>query len=281
MKKRLFFVALSAMFCLGSAAQNDEFTEVPDTVSEVAIDESISSNSMFNMVQGFTSIGRGAGPAKELIYPLGKGLFKKHHIEQAIEVYPNITKSKVSQSELLSGESLEDISDTGYGLNFGYSLIFIPGREKQGNLHLNKAGFAYSVGVIASFSVSDRYGALCEFMAKAGVETCHNRKMGVGFDFLAGYGKSSGDVFFYTNIVEDTGPSKITPYTAWGKRFGGQIWIKTGLLGNAISNTDVLLFARLIKAVNPQIMSNDYSLLHHNLWRQENWSFGIILRYRM
>lgn len=280
--KKILFIALSAMFCLGAAAQNDEFVEVTDTItsdgtSSIPIDQ----NSLLSMAQGFAPIALNAGPVKEQIYPLGRGLFKKHLIEQSIELCPSINKSKVSQSELLSGENLEDISDTGYGLNCGYSLIFSPGHEENGQLHLNKVGFAYSIGIIASFSVSDRYGTTCDFMGKIGVETCHNRKMGMGIDFLAGYGKSSGDVFFYQNIVEDTSPTKITPYTAWGKKFGGQLWIKTGLSGNIMSNTDVLLFARFIKAVDPHLMTSDYSLFHHNLWREENWSFGVILRYRM
>ena len=222
--KKTFFIALSAMFCLGVAAQNNNFVEVTDTItSDVTSDIPIAQSSMLGMVQGFAPLSQSAGPIKEQLYPLGKGLFKKHLIEQSIELCPSITKSKVSQSELLSGKTLEDISDTGYNLNCGYSLIFIPGHEENGKLRLNKAGFAYSLGLVASFSVSDRYGTTSDFMGKVGIEACHNRKMGMEIDFLAGYGKSSGDVFFYQDIVEDTSPTKITPYTAWGKKFGGQI----------------------------------------------------------
>jgi len=113
------------MFCLGSAAQNDvNKPEVTDTVScdAVASDVPISQNSMFSMVQGFTHFGNNAPAVSEQTYPLGKGLFKQHHIEQALELCPHISNSKVSQSELLSGENIDEISDTGYGLNFGYSV---------------------------------------------------------------------------------------------------------------------------------------------------------------
>lgn len=283
--KKILFVALGAMFCLGSAAQDvDEFVEVTDSVisSEGTSEVPIAQNSMFNMVQGYAPIGVDAGPLKEQIYPLGKGLFKKHHIEQALELCPNITKSKVSKSELLSGQNIEDIDDTGLGLNFGYSLLFIPGYEENGKLHLNNAGFAYSIGCLFSFTSSDRYGTLCDFMAKVGFETFHNRKMGIGFDLLYGYGKSSGDVFFYNNIIEDPAPASSVPYTEWGRKYGGQVWLKTGLLGNSalLSNTDVLLFARLIKAPDPEVMPK-VSAVSYNLWREENWSFGVILRYRM
>ena len=281
--KKVLFVALCAMFCLGSAAQNDEFKEVTDSVATGEDTNSIpvDQNSMLGMVQGYSPIGLDAAPINEkLTYPLGKGLFKKHHIEHALELCPSISKSKVSQSELLSGENIDEITDTGFGLNFGYSVIFVPGYEKNGKLHPNKFGIAYSVGLITSFSVSDRYGTLCDFMGKIGVEACHNHRMGIGMDFLVGYGKSAGDVFWYNNIVEDPAPTSVSPYAMWGKKFGGQIWIKTGLLGKTFSKTDVLLFARLVKAIDPGEISKA-SMNHRNLWREENWSFGVILRYRM
>lgn len=295
--KQLLFLALSAILCICPAnAQNDEEFEdflvnrrttlVDDSISVDSPEQSMSpqigtTNSMFDVVQNFAPIGNGVMP-KEQTYPLGRGLFKKHHLEQALEICPNISRSKVNQSELLSGQNLEDVEDTGLGLNFGYSLIFIPGHEENGKLRLNKAGFAYNIGFLASFTSSDRYGTLCDFMAKVGFETCHNKKMGIGFDFLYGYGKSQGDVFWYNNIVEDSEPISTTPYTSWGMKYGGQIWLKTGLFGNSslLSNTDVLLFARLIKAPDPEVMTK-VSVLSYNLWKGENWSFGVILRYRM
>ena len=266
------------MFCLGSAAQNANEME-NDTVAcemEIPVDPS----SMFTMVQAYAPLTRNLAPVKEKMYPLGKGLFKKHLIEQAIEICPGISKSKVSQSELLTGENIDEIADTGYGLDCGYSVIFVPGHEENGKLRLNKAGFAYSLGISASFAQSDRYGTLCDFMAKIGIEACHNKRMGIKFDFLAGYGKSGGDVFFYKNIVEDSEPSSSVPYNAWCPKFGGQISVKTGFLSNTLNNTDVFLFARLVKAVNPDYM-NEFSAFHHNFWRGENWCFGATLRYRM
>ena len=281
--KKLLFIALGAMFCLGSAAQSEfnDFVEVTDTVlgdviSEVPVDQ----NSLFSMAQNVMPISLDAGPLKEQVYPLGKGIFKKHLIEQAIELCPNITKSKPSQADKILVGDAGEIDDTGISLDFGYSLIFVPGHEKNGKLHLNNKGFAYSLGAILSFTKSDRYGTLCDFMAKIGVETCHNRKMGIGLDLLAGYGKSAGDFFIYQNTLLEGEPTSICPYAEWGAKYGAQVWIKTGVLGKALSNTDVLLFARLIKAPEPSDIKT-FSLYTYNLWRVENWSFGVILRYRI
>ena len=271
----------AAIFSFNLAAQSESAqTEETAVSSEMTSDIPFDQNSVFSLFRGFAPIGLDAGSIKEQTYPLGRGLFKKHHIEQALELCPNISKSKTSQSDLLPGQNVDEINDTGIGMNFGYSVIFNPGYEKDGQLHLNKAGFAYNVGFIASFSSSDRYGTICDLMAKVGFETCHNRKMGFGADFLIGYGKSAGDVFFYNNILENTEPSSVSPYTLWGKKIGGQIWIKTGLLGNALNSTDILIFARLIKAPDPGEFGKA-SLNTYNVWREEYWSFGVIIRYRM
>ena len=301
--KKILLLALSAMVCFGSAkaqlnhvsedgnfGEIDDFSLVNDSSSASSTVDAVQQQftpqleqmaSVFSMLQGLSALGQDVGKVKEEIYPLGKGLFKKHHIEQAIEISPNITKSKVSQADVLQGQSLDDINETGLSMNFGYSVIFIPGKEKDGKLHLNKAGFAYNLGFLASVTTTDRYGTTCDFLGKVGVETCHNRKLGIGLDFLGGYGKSQGDVFFYTNIVEDSEPTSISPYTSWGWKFGGQLYVKTNLLGNSLSgNADVLLFVRFIKAVDPEIMAK-VSPYSYNIWREENWSFGATLRYRM
>jgi len=282
--KKLLFVTLSVTFCFGLAAQNSESVGIPDKVAQstIANDVPIDPSSMLSLLQGLNLADLNAPPVQEKTYPLSKGLFKKHYIEQAIEICPSISKSKVNQSQLLSKQNIDEINDTGYGLNFGYSLIFIPGHEQEGKLHLNKFGFAYNIGFITSFASTDRYGTLCDLMAKIGLETCHNRKIGIGFDFLAGYGKTAGDFFTYKNIITDSEPSAVCPYTLWGTKYGGQFWLKTGSLGSNswTNNTDVLLFARLIKAPDPEKIATA-SLYSFNLWREENWSFGIILRYRM
>ena len=265
--KKVLFLALSAVFCSGLAAQNVDSCEVSSEQFQPA-------GTIFNMI---SSLDNNA-PVGEQIYPLGKGIFKRCHIKHMLELYPEISKSKVSQADLLSGETLEqDITDTSFGLDAGYSIVFIPGHEENGKLQLNKPGFAFSLGMIASFSISDRYGTLVDMIGKVGVEIGHNKTLGAGFDFLAGYGKSAGDVFFYKNIVEDTTPSSVVPYTAWGTKMGGQLWIKPGL-GKNLKKTDVLLFVRFLKAFDPGIMVQDYSAVHHNLWRSENWAWGVVLR---
>lgn len=282
--KRNYLIALCAMFCLCSAAQNE--VEAPDTVN---IDEAVVSpqnetmGSMFDILQGYSSFNAGnLTERKDMVYPLGKrGLFKKHHIEQAIEICPTISTDKTSKAEVGSSVNPDDINNTGLGLNFGYSVSFIPCYEENGKLHMNSAGFAYSVGLIVSFTRSDRYGTTCDFLGKVGLETCRNRKLGIGGDFLCGYGKASGDVFWFEDIVTDEAPKSSTPYNKWTFKYGGQIWIKTGLLGNSFkSNTDILLFARLVLNKEPNDITQ-MSKIHFNLWRAETWSFGVILRYRM
>lgn len=79
-------------------------------------------------------------PLEKQLYPLGKGLFGKHLVEQAIELCPSVTKNKISQSDMQVGKIPEDIDDTGLGLNFGYSLIFVPGHEENGQLRLKPHG---------------------------------------------------------------------------------------------------------------------------------------------
>jgi len=285
--KKLLLTALCALLCVNLIAQNDGalVESAPDSIvaSDVA---SMTQNfapkfgqtsPMFDLLQNFVALNGNNISLEEQTYPLGKGLFKKTLVVQALEVCPNISKNKVSQAEMPSNLGIEEIDDTGIGLNFGYSVLFVPGWEDNGQLRLNKAGFAYSVGFIASFNQSDRYGTTCDLMAKLGLETCFNRKMGIGFDLLGGYGKSSGDFYFYNSILEDSAPKSIMPYTLWGWKYGGQLWMKTGVSGNM----DILLFARLVDAVDPGTFKSEASLYHYNLWRRENWNFGIIVRYRM
>jgi hypothetical protein len=283
--KKVLFIALSAMFCLGSAAQNEVETSASTNVEEPSASMQMeTTGSMFDMVQGYSSFtAANLTKCKDMVYPLNrcKGLFKKHHIEQAIEIYPTISTDKISQAEAMSSISTDEINNTGIGLSFGYALGFIPCYEEADQLHMNKAGFAYSLGLIASFSRSDRYGTTCDFLGKIGLETCRNRRLGIGGDFLCGYGKASGDIFWFDDIVKDEAPKSSTPYNEWTVEYGGQVWVKTGLMNNSFtSNTDILLFARLIINKEPRDVT-PFSKTHFNVWRKETWSFGVILRYRM
>ena len=284
--KKLLLIAFCAMSCLCSAnAQNEVEASDSSNIAEGQIPVTIdAAGSMFDMVSEYSSFTAGnLTKRKDMTYPLkrGGGLFKKHHIEQAVEICPTISTDKTAKAELISNVDPDDINNTGLGLNFGYSVSFIPCYEDGGKLHMNKPGFAYSLGLVTSITRSDRYGTTCDFLGKIGLETCRNRKLGIGGDFLCGYGKASGDVFWFEDIATDVAPKSSTPYNAWTFKYGGQIWVKTGLLGNSFkSNTDILLFARLVSNKNPDEMEK-YSKVHFNLWRTETWSFGVILRYRM
>lgn len=288
-KKILFLLALCAIgyrYPVYAQHENSDASSAVEVINPMdAFQQQFSleqGTPMFELIQALSSAGNQTVSTQERLYPLGHGLFKKHHLVQALELCPSISKAKVATADVLSGDqNRQETDDTGIGLNFGYSLIFIPGTEEQNQLRLNEAGFAYSTGFIFSFTQSDRYGVTCDLLFKVGLETCYNRKMGLGVDVLGGYGKSSGDVFFYQNILEDAEPKSVIPYTAWGYKYGGQIWFKTGSLSNKHSgNTDVLLFARLIHAVEPNNIQ-PVSSFHYNFWKEENWSFGAILRYRL
>ena len=117
---------------------------------------------------------------------------------------------------------------TGVGLEFGGSIIFVPGQIKGDSLRINNLGFAFSTGFIASFVNSDRYGAIYNILGKAGVEIGNQHLFGFGGDILAGYGKLPGDIIF----CED-GASVISnnsnPYTKGAFVYGGQVWVKAGL----------------------------------------------------
>lgn len=146
-------------------------------------------------------------------------------------------------------------------------------------LQLNQLGFAYGVGFVSSFSQSDRYGTCCSFLGKLSVELGAFHSMGLGFDLLGGGGKSPDDFFIFKNgIVESEEPDKIVPYTEWCWQYGGQIWMKVNLMGSFIKNAETLIFARLIKAVNPNV-AKEASQYHYNAWKGETWFFGTTIRY--
>lgn len=274
--KKIVFITFSVIVCLCSArAQGQDLVGNLGSISSDTGNFTI--ERLITMLQSSSNIEPVV--SEPPTYPLGRGLFKKHHVEQAIEVSPSISRDKVNQSDLLSGQNLENFENTentGFSIDFGYSVIFIPGYEEDSKLFLNKAGFAYSLGLIASFTRNDRYGTTCNVLLKAGIETCYNKKMGIGLDLMGGYGKSPGDIFWYKNIAEDTAPTLITPYTLWGWEYGGQLWLKT----TTINKSDIIIFARLIMSPDPGEIQK-FSAISYNLWKEESWSFGIIIRYKL
>ena len=202
----------------------------------------------------------------------------KNYMRQSLDVSPSISIGKTTTENSLNYDTKET-SSTGWGLNFGYSLLFVPGREKEGMLKINTLGFAYVVGFMGSFAQSDRYGPCCSLLAKLSIELGSCRMLGLGFDVLGGCGKSPGDVYFFSKgIVESDQPDKIVPYTSWCWQYGTQVWMKVNIIGSLIKNAETLIFARLLESVDPQVMT-PVSSIHANIWKGETWFFGTTIRY--
>ncbi len=212
----------------------------------------------------------------------GKDFFLPLQGKRHVHIYPTLDMcTSLSQDKNKpdpENGNIEDKSSTGLSLNFGASIIFVPGKPTNEALKVNPLGFAYNFGFISAVEKSEKYEVTCSFLLKAGVEIGNQHAMGVGLDFLAGYGKSKGDVFFYNDIVEDTEPKSVTCYTNWCFQYGGQIWFRTGLLKDKIQGIEVLTFVQLLWAQNPNIMT-PVSKNHMNLWKGENWKIGIMVRY--
>ncbi len=298
MKKIL--IALCAMFCLSVNAQNDIETEKHEVAVEdstetvaatpqansakagyVAIDEIISKLAVL------TKNGEAVtdDSEKERYAPLkGRSKFtRRNYIYQTLDVSPHVSTdndpnlpAQTSNGKDVDTKQLE--SPTGFGMNFGYSLIFVPGHVEGDKLLLNKMGFAYSIGASTSFSKQDKYGTTCNFLLKLGIEAGNGHALGFGFDFLGGYGKSAGDSYQleYQDYEED---DLAEPYTKWCWQYGSQVWMRTNLIKTVLANTEILIFAKFIVSVDP---TNDETMIkgYDYFWKDETWSFGVTFRYR-
>lgn len=289
MRKILFFLAFATMSFL-CAAQN-EVEAVADTSQMMPSNIGMSPATSLEGVLSTLSDPQNLGFAdsmnmtpekneKEIWLPIQRPnkFLRKNYMRQSLDVSPSISLGKTTTQNAVEYD-YDETKSTGWGLNFGYSLIFIPGREENEMLKLNLLGFAYGVGFIASFAQSDRYGTTCSFLTKLSFEFGSFHSMGFGFDVLGGGGKSPGDMLIFKNgLSEAEKPDKIVPYTAWCWQYGGQLWMKVNLIGSLIKNAETLVFARLVESVDPQVMK-PFSAVHYNLWKQEMWFFGTTIRY--
>ena len=313
--KKLLFVAFMAMFCLGSAAQNeyesevDEFVEVDSTEVEEQSgsktkhtvpkqdDSAVTAqlaevSALINQLKELTLNGGDSvvdvREFTDIYKPIrGKSKFaRRHYIYQTLDISPSINHDHDSdQPEYTSkGQEVDDdqlSSPIGYGLNFGYSLYFVPGREENEQLRLNRMGVAYNLGLVFSVGKQDKYGVTCNFLLKTGIETGNGHPMGIGFDILGGYGKSTGDCYL-TVYDENDEDDLAQPYTEWCWQYGAQLWLRTNLLKTAINNAEMLIFARLVRSVNPnngESVRIDDKTSFDNYWKEEQWSFGATFRY--
>ena len=224
-------------------------------------------------------------PFKVILAPVkGKSNFRKSlYIQQTLDVSPAASRSKTPKNDdSFSNDEIDpnETASTAWGVNFGYSLIFVPGKLHGDMLQLNQMGFAFSTGFIAAVEGSDRYGVVCDFLLKAGLEAGNSHKLGIGIDALGGYGKAVGDFYLWKDGMLSGGkPDKIIPYTEWTWKYGLQVWMRPGLSGNVIPNVDALIYARLIWAVDPGNIQ-PASAIHLNRWKGENWNIGVTFRYK-
>lgn len=313
--KQLLLLALSAMFCLCSAAQNEigdteivvaDSTETPTKpprkhVPDYQLQEQQLNGTQLQEVSALIaqlkemtlhndSLANALEMPENIYKPIrGKRKFtRRHYIYQTLDISPSISSDHDPDlpDYTSNGQEVDDNqldSPTGLGLNFGYSLIFVPGKEEDGQLRLNRLGFAYSIGLLASFSRQEKYGTTCNFLLKSGIETGNCHPMGIGFDLLGGYGKSTGDTYLIILSSEDDDDDLATPYTKWCWQYGAQIWLRSNLLSTAVKNSEMLIFARFVRSVNPDVdgvtIVND-QVAYDNYWKDESWSFGITLRYK-
>ena len=256
MKKLLLMLACAMCVCAASAqeiGQSFETVSMPDSAL-IMMAKQTRNKDFFLPLQSKRNV---------YIYP-------------TLDMCTSLSKDK-NRPDPENGNIEADVS-TGLSLNFGASIIFVPGKRTDNALKVNPLGFAYNFGFISAVEKSEKYEVTCDFLLKAGVEIGNQHAMGVGLDILAGYGKSKGDVFFYKNIIEDTEPASTTSYTNWCFEYGGQIWFRTGLLKDKIQGIEVLTFVQLLWAKNPEIMT-PVSINHMNIWKEENWKIGVMIRY--
>lgn len=290
MRKVLLFLVLSTISFL-CAAQN-EVEAIADTLKTVPSEVGMSSSTSLEGVLSNLSNPQNLGfsdsmnmtpeKKKDILLPIqGQGTSKflrRNNMRQSLDISPSISVGKSSTESTLALNTDEKTTSTGWGLNFGYSLVFVPGKEKDNMLRLNEIGFGYGVGFVASFAQNDRYGTTCSFLFKLGVETGSYHAMGVGLDLLAGYGKTEGDIYLFLEGLNDGQADKVIPYTEWCAKYGLQLWMKTNLMGSLVKNVETQIFARLIYSAEPGGI-NAYSNMHINVWKGETWVFGTTIRY--
>ncbi|MBQ9271604.1 MAG: hypothetical protein IJ218_05010 [Alphaproteobacteria bacterium] len=287
---------------LGTNSDIDEGSEVSSPASpvsheqrRVSADENV--NAQLNTVGTMlSSLGsktmNGAHDEQQLRTPdmkryapiQGKGkFFRRNFIYQTLDISPTISIDNDPNlpDQTSAGKDIDEnqlSSPTALGMNFGYSFIMVPGKEEDGKLLLNRMGFAYNIGLLASFCRQDKYGTTCNFLLKIGAETGNGHSMGIGFDVLGGCGRSSGDTY-QLEYQDNEEYDLATPYTSWCWQYGMQLWMRTDMIRITFPNTEMLVFARFICSVDP-MKDEDMVKGFDYYWKDETWSFGVTFRYR-
>lgn len=183
------------------------------------------------------------------------------------------------KNDVKSGDTDDDHSFN-MGFNLCYSMVFVPGHIEKDRLKLNRLGFAYSLGFIASVDKQDKYGTTCDLLGKVGIETGNGHAMGVGVDFLFGTGTSPVTMCF--DLGQDGG-GKFTDYdTRWCPKVGFRLFARGNLLRTNLKGTNLKFFVQYINSMDPTddndfvIDGNDYG---YYLWSPDSWQFGLAWEY--
>lgn len=301
--KRKFYIVLCMMVCVnGMFAQTSESNVDQDTteVSPPAhpeVEPADSNNDMKELIHLLRAFHENALAEQQLAKPdytkqyvpaYGKGFWRKHQITQRLEIsilggaddQEDPDDNQDYADDLRSGDESNDTHGTHFGFNVGYSLVFVPGKLEGDQLRLNRFGFGYSLGFIASVDHQDKYNTTCDILSKIGIEAGNHHAMGIGVDFLIGTGTSA-----VTAVFEEMGANGNDLYgydTEWCLKYGFQLWVRSNLLHANIKNTDVRLFARYVHSKDPT-NDNDFVVegkeLGYYLWSPDSWQFGLTFCY--
>jgi hypothetical protein len=174
----------------------------------------------------------------------------------------------------------ENFNKGNFGISIDYSFGIYPGAVDGDSIKINKYGFGYDLGLVAAFDKQDHYGITCDFLLKAGIETGYGHKMGIGFDFLGGTGKSGGMSYYLDDDLKDWDDIDSEPYSKWCLKYGAQLWIRTSLLSTGIKNSNIRLFIRYVNSLNPGPEQEPYEGgVKLNNWLKESWQYGLQLCY--
>ena len=298
MKKKVYFIALMAMFCVQGiwAQEVEEMDSVPtphesgkEAVTQVKkikeADVQEIQAQLAEMRDIFDKMKESYekdsfDPDKPIFKPPVKG---KHYRYQVLTFAPMGGASKDKGDNILPssgvGEERFDDADeqtdqqSSFGLNFGWEMINVWGKNTENGFQLNKYGFAWSYGFIGDYKVQGSEH-LFSFMGKIGVEAGNSHRMGIGIDALVGFGKGFG--FEYDLDFPEDDPDS---YSKWCPKVGFQISVRTGIIKSVVKNADMNLFLRydrLFSSDGFDVEKNTYKFGH-----EEEWNVGMVFKFRI
>ena len=297
--KKIYFIAI-AIFCVqGIWAQMEEMDSVPVPAPSESSKEAVKSqvrkqkeadvqemkkqleemNNLFNEMKSFYQKDD-FNPETPIYKPPVKG---KHYRYQVLTFAPmgGVSKDKGDNILPLSGVAEERFDDadeqtdqqSSFGLNFGWEMINVWGKNTENGFQLNKYGFAWSYGFIGDYKVQGSEH-LFSFMGKIGVEAGNSHRMGIGIDALVGFGKGFG--FEYDLDFPEDDPDS---YSKWCPKVGFQISVRTGIIKSVVKNADMNLFLRydrLFSSDGFDAKKNTYKFGH-----EEEWNVGMVFKFRI